>query len=39
MEIREKVKPTLQTAIVGKRSAKQAIDDLTAFANQAISRL
>jgi multiple sugar transport system substrate-binding protein len=39
MEIREKVVPTLQTAVVGKSSAKQAIGDLADLANQAISRM
>ncbi|BCJ38642.1 ABC transporter substrate-binding protein [Actinocatenispora thailandica] len=39
MEIREKVKPTLQTAIVGQRTAKQAIGDLTDVAKSAIGRL
>lgn len=39
MEIREKVKPTLQTAIVGQRTAKQALDDLASVSRSAISRL
>lgn len=39
MEIREKVKPTLQTAVVGQRTAKQAIGDLASVAKAAIGRL
>ncbi len=39
MEIREKVAPTLQTAIVGQRTAKQAVDDLAAVSTAAIGRL
>ncbi len=39
MEIREKIKPTLETAIVGQQSAQAAIDQLAGIANDAISRL
>jgi ABC-type glycerol-3-phosphate transport system substrate-binding protein len=39
MEIREKIKTTLETAVVGKRSAKEAIDELASLSKQAISRL
>ncbi|GAA1725398.1 ABC transporter substrate-binding protein [Isoptericola hypogeus] len=39
MEIREKIKPTLETAIVGQQSAQQAIDQLAGIANDAIARL
>lgn len=39
MEIREKIKPTLETAVVGQRSAREAIDDLAGACKEAISRL
>ena len=39
MEIREKIKPTLETAIVGQQSAQAAIDQLAGIANDAIARL
>ncbi|MFI5690541.1 ABC transporter substrate-binding protein [Kribbella sp. NPDC051586] len=39
MEIREKIKTTLETAVVGKRSAKEAIDELAGLSKEAISRL
>jgi multiple sugar transport system substrate-binding protein len=39
MEIREKIKTTLETAVVGKRSAKEAIDELANLSKEAISRL
>jgi multiple sugar transport system substrate-binding protein len=39
MEIREKIKTTLETAVVGKRTAKEAIDELANLSKEAISRL
>lgn len=39
MEIREKVKTTLETAVVGQRTAKEAIDELANQSKEAISRL
>ncbi|GAA2180502.1 ABC transporter substrate-binding protein [Brooklawnia cerclae] len=39
MEIREKIKPTLQSAVVGQQSARAAIDELTGIAEAAIARL
>lgn len=39
MEIREKIKPTLETAVVGQRSAKEAITELANLSKEAISRL
>ncbi len=39
MEIREKIKPTLESAVVGQQSAQQAIDQLAGIANEAIGRL
>ncbi|TWD79585.1 carbohydrate ABC transporter substrate-binding protein (CUT1 family) [Kribbella amoyensis] len=39
MEIREKIKVTLETAVVGQRTAKEAIDELANLSKQAISRL
>ncbi|MFD7070817.1 ABC transporter substrate-binding protein [Streptomyces sp. NPDC059913] len=39
MEIREKIKPTLEPAIVGKQSAKDAIAELGRLAEAAIGRM
>ena len=39
MEIREKIKTTLETAVVGQKTAKEAIDELANLSKQAISRL
>ncbi|MFC7625007.1 ABC transporter substrate-binding protein [Microlunatus sp. GCM10028923] len=39
MEIREKIKPTLESAVVGQQSAQQAIEQLAGIANEAIGRL
>lgn len=39
MEIREKIKTTLETAVVGQRTAKEAIDELANLSKEAISRL
>ncbi|GAA1561511.1 ABC transporter substrate-binding protein [Kribbella hippodromi] len=39
MEIREKIKTTLETAVVGQRTAKEAIDELATLSKEAISRL
>jgi ABC-type glycerol-3-phosphate transport system substrate-binding protein len=39
MEIREKIKTTLETAVVGKRTAKEALDELANLSKEAISRL
>jgi multiple sugar transport system substrate-binding protein len=39
MEIREKIKPTLETAIVGQQTAEQAIAQLAGIADDAIARL
>lgn len=39
MEIREKIKPALETAVVGQRTAKEALDDLAQLATSAIGRL
>lgn len=39
MEIREKIKPTLESAVVGQQSAQQAIEQLAGVANEAIGRL
>jgi multiple sugar transport system substrate-binding protein len=39
MEIREKIKPTLEPAIVGNQSAKDAIAELGRLAEAAIGRM
>lgn len=39
MEIREKIKPTLETAVVGQQTAEQAIAQLAGIADDAIARL
>ena len=39
MEIREKIKTTLETAVVGQRTAKEALDELAKLSKEAISRL
>lgn len=39
MEIREKIKVTLETAVVGQRTAKEAITELAGLSKEAISRL
>jgi multiple sugar transport system substrate-binding protein len=39
MEIREKIKPTLEPAVVGGRSAKSAIAELGRLAEAAIARM
>lgn len=39
MEIREKIKPTLESAVVGQQTAQQAIEQLAGVAAEAIGRL
>lgn len=39
MQIREKIKPTLESAVVGQQGAKEAIDQLAGIASDAIGRL
>ncbi|MFI6386352.1 ABC transporter substrate-binding protein [Nonomuraea sp. NPDC050540] len=39
MEIREKIKPTLETAVVGQRGAAEALKELSGLAANAIGRL